>query len=267
MTTKTINLYDKDERVTLTTYIHDDAPELNAPPRPAVIVLPGGGLTFLSERESEPVALSFLSGGCNTFVLRYSIGELGHYPLPLLDASSAVAHVRRHADEYRIDSKRIYVAGFSAGGYVAAMLGVRWHEEFIRDELDIAYGENRPNGMILAYPVITAGRFAHRGTINVSIGADADLDELEAHSLENLVDDRTPPAFIWHTATDGAVPVENSLLFASALSAHKIPFELHVYPRGPHGLSLATRETSCGNRGLEDARVAEWIRLAVEWIG
>ena len=87
MTTKTINLYDKDERVTLTTYIHDDAPELNAPPRPAVIVLPGGGLTFLSEREAEPIALSFLSGGCNAFVLRYSIGELGHYPLPLLDAS------------------------------------------------------------------------------------------------------------------------------------------------------------------------------------
>ena len=266
MHTETINLYDHDDSVTLTSYIHNDAPELNMKPRPAVIVLPGGGLSFLSEREAEPVALSFLARGCNAFVLRYSVGELGHYPLPLLDASLAVVHVRRHAQEYHIDQRRIFVAGFSAGGYVAAMLGVRWHEDFIHDELDIAYGENRPDGMILCYPVITAGQYTHRGTIDVSIGADADDDELVTHSLENLVTEKTPPAFLWHTANDGAVPVENSLLFASALSENNIPFELHVYPQGPHGLSLATRETSCGNSGLENSRIAEWVDLAAAWI-
>ncbi len=266
MITFTVNVYDGDERVTMTAYLHADSPELSVKPRPAVIVFPGGGLSFLSEREAEPVALSFLARGCNAFVLRYSIGEFGHFPLPLLDASMAVAHLRRRADEYHIDKRRIFVAGFSAGGYIAAMLGVRWFEDFIRDEIDIEYGENRPDGMILAYPVITAGEFAHRGTIKISLGALADDDELYAHSLENLVSDKTPPAFLWHTASDGAVPVENSLMFASALSAHDIMFELHVYPKGPHGLSLATRETSCGNAGLEDARVAEWIELAAEWI-
>lgn len=261
-----IRLYGNDPRVTLTSYIHSDVAELRMPPRPAIIVLPGGGLSFLSEREAEPVALEFLSRGINVFILRYSIGEFGHYPLPLLDASLAVTYVRRHAGEYNIDPRKIYTLGFSAGGYVAAMLGVRWHEPFIREELDIAIGENRPDGLILAYPVITAGKYAHRGTINVSIGDDADEDELDAHSLELLVSDKTPPTFLWHTADDSAVPVENSLLFAHALSENNVPFELHVYPTGAHGMSLATRQTSCGNRGLESARISGWTSLAAAWV-
>lgn len=261
-----IELYENDPRVTLTAYIHGDEPELRAPQRAALIIFPGGGLSFLSEREAEPVALRFFGEGMNVFVLRYSIGDLGHFPLPLLDASLAVSHVRQHSDVYRIDPRRVFVMGFSAGGYIAAMLGVRWHEPFIREELDIKYGENRPDGMVLAYPVITAKEFAHRGTIDISIGEDADDSELEAHSLELLVTEKTPPAFIWHTAADTAVPVENSLLFAFALSSCGIPFELHVYPEGPHGLSLATRETSCGSPGLEDARVSDWARLAAEWM-
>ncbi len=261
-----IELYDNDPRVTLTAYIHGDAPELRAPERPALIVFPGGGLSYLSEREAEPVAVRFFGEGMNVFVLRYSIGDLAHFPLPLLDASLAVSYVRRSAEKYRIDPHRIFALGFSAGGYIAAMLGVRWHEPFIREELDIGYGENRPDGLILAYPVITAKEFAHRGTIELSIGEDADEAELEEHSLEMLVTEKTPPAFLWHTAEDTAVPVENSLLFAFALSSYGVPFELHVYPNGPHGLSLATRETSCGNRGLEDSHVADWVRLAVEWM-
>lgn len=266
MFSETVELYDGDPRVTLTAYIHTDAPELRIAPRPALIVFPGGGLEYLSEREAEPVAVSFFGIGMNTFVLRYSIGEFGHFPLPLLDASLAVTYIRRHADEYHIDPHRVFAAGFSAGGYIAAMLGVRWQEPFIEEELDIEFGENKPDGLILAYPVITAMEFAHRGTINISIGEDAKEDELEAHSLELLVTEDTPPAFIWHTSDDRSVPVENSLIFAAALSSYGIPFELHVYPKGPHGLSLATRETSCGSRALEDARVAEWTRLAASFI-
>ena len=259
-------LYGDDPRVTLTTYLHEDSPELRMGSRPALIVFPGGGLAFLSEREAEPVALEFFARGCNVFILRYSISEFGHFPLPLLDASLAVAHIRRNAEEYHIDPRRVYTVGFSAGGYVSAMLGVRWHEDFIREELDLDYGENRPDGMILAYPVITAGEFAHRGTINISAGEDTDGLDMYEHSLEVLVTEKTPPTFLWHTADDGAVPVENSLLFATALSAYNIPFELHIYPHGPHGMSLATRETSCGNRGLESARISEWTRLAAEWM-
>ncbi len=266
MKTETVLLYDGDPRVTLTSYIHGGDDELRASPRSALIILPGGGLSFLSEREAEPVALDFLARGSNVFVLRYSIGEFGHFPLPLLDVSLAVSYVRRHSGEYNISPHRIFVAGFSAGGYVAAMLGVRWHEAFIREELDITYGENRPDGLILGYPVITAGEFAHRGTIDISIGDDADSDELEMHSLELLVTKKTPPTFLWHTSDDSAVPVENSLLFATALSEHNVPFELHVFPHGAHGMSLATRETSLGNPSLEDMRISEWTRLASAWM-
>ncbi len=262
----TIPLYENDDRVTLTTYLHSDLHDPNMKKRPAVIVFPGGGLAFLSEREAEPIALAFLSEGMNTFILRYSIRDFGNYPLPLLDASAAVAYVRENADAFGIDPEAIYITGFSAGGYVAAMLGVRWHESFITEELDIPYGMNRPDGIILSYPVITAGEFAHRGTIENSIGKYPTEQDLAEHSLENLVSDKTPPVFLWHTADDGAVPVENSLLFASALSKFAIPFELHVYPHGPHGLSLATEETSGGNRALENKRISEWVRLASEWI-
>lgn len=263
---ETICLYGDDPRVTLTSYIHGDHPDLRMPRRPAVIVFPGGGLAYLSEREAEPAALEFFARGANVFVLRYSIGDFGHYPLPLLDASLAFTYVRRHAAEFNIDPHRLHALGFSAGGYIAAMLGVRWHEPFIREELDISYGENRPDGLILAYPVITAGEFAHRGTIDISLGDDISDEELDEHSLELLVSEKTPPTFLWHTADDGAVPVENSLLFAQALSISHVPFELHIYPTGAHGMSLATRETSCGSRGLESARIAEWARLAAAWI-
>ncbi len=264
---KTVRLYENDSRVTLTSYLHSDAHAQGAKKRPAVIVFPGGGLSFLSEREAEPIALAFLACGMNTFVLRYSIREFGNYPLPLLDASASVAYVRENAEELGVDADAVYICGFSAGGYVAAMLGVRWHEHFIAEELEIEYGQNRPDGIILSYPVITAGEFAHRGTIENSLGAAPTDEELYEHSLENLVSELTPPVFLWHTADDGSVPVENSILFASSLSASDIPFELHIYPHGPHGLSLATDETSGGNKSLEDKRISEWVRLASEWIG
>ncbi len=262
---KTFPLYGDDGRVTLSAYIHSDIHAPNIKKRPALIVFPGGGLSFLSEREAEPIALAFLPYGMNAFILRYSVREFGNYPLPLLDASAAVAYVRENADELGVDPDAIFVIGFSAGGYVAAMLGVRWHEPFISEELEIEFGMNRPDGIILAYPVITAGEFAHRGTIENSVGKHPTDEELYDHSLENLVTEKTPPVFMWHTADDGAVPVENSLLFASALSASGVPFELHVYPHGPHGLSLATEETSGGNKVLEDERISEWVRLAAEW--
>ncbi len=262
----TVPLYENDGRVTLSYYIHSDIHDPNIKRRPAMIVFPGGGLSFLSEREAEPIALAFLSHGMNTFILRYSVREFGNYPLPLLDASAAVAYVRENADEFGIDPDAIYVVGFSAGGYVAAMLGVRWHEPFIAEELEIEFGQNRPDGIVLAYPVITAGEFSHRGTIENSIGKFPTDKELYEHSLENLVTEKTPPVFMWHTADDGAVPVENSLLFASALSRNDIPFELHIFPHGPHGLSLATEETSGGNRALENGRISEWVRLASGWI-
>ena len=136
---------------------------------------------------------------------------------------------------------------------------------FIREVLQIDDGMNRPDAMILCYPVITSGEFAHRGSINNLLGGEADEKLLHEVSLEHHVSEKTPPAFIWHTLNDSIVPAENSLLFANALRKRNIPFELHIYPEGPHGLSLATKETDEENRMVRP-HVATWLRLCTEWL-
>ncbi|MPN62052.1 hypothetical protein SDC9_209798 [bioreactor metagenome] len=124
------------------------------------------------------------------------------------------------------------------------------------------YGYNKPNAMILCYPVISSGDFAHRGSFDNLLGTkEPDESTLLKFSLENCVSDKTVPTFLWHTAEDGAVPVENSLLFSMALSKEKIPFELHVFPKGGHGMSLATAEVGC-----DAPYVARWIDFARKWL-
>ena len=131
---------------------------------------------------------------------------------------------------------------------------------------DMKPGMNRPTGMILSYPVITSGPFAHRGSFNNILGEKAtDEEALRAYSLEMQVDENTVPTYIWHTTTDTTVPVENTLMFMQALAAHKIPFEAHIFPKGPHGLSLANEQTGCGNPALIVPDVAQWIYEAIDW--
>ena len=208
-------------------------------PRPAVVVLPGGGYWFCSPREAEPIAIAFARRGYAAFVLNYSI-ETGEFPSQLLEAAWTVDFVRRNAEKWHIMPDKIAVCGFSAGGHLAASVGTMWNAPEVRDILGFKNGEARPDAMILAYPVISTGEFIEWGSIMSLTRRKAETDPalMARLSLENAVDDTTPPAFIWHTADDTCVKVENSLLFASALSAHKIPFELHVLPKGDHGLSL-----------------------------
>ena len=127
-------------------------------------------------------------------------------------------------------------------------------------------GDNRPDGTILCYPVITGGDKAHKGSVKNFSGHNELTDEdIERFSLERHVDDTTAPAFIWHTATDTTVPVENSLMYAAALSAHKVPFELHVFPAGKHGLSLCNEFTYSQNPASLMPHAECWIDLAVKW--
>ena len=149
---------------------------------------------------------------------------------------------------------------------MAAMLGTLWNEDVVIERLGIEFGENRPDGMILAYPVITSGEFAHRGSFNNLIGDPQSEKLLYKLSLENSVGEHTPPAFIWHTLTDQSVPVENSLIFATAMKNANIPFELHIYPDGPHGLSLGTRETISTVADRFNPHVSSWIELCNKWI-
>lgn len=252
---------------TLHTYIVDNSPEIDLNrKRPSIIICPGGGYGFTSDREAEPVALRFMAEGYNAFVLRYSVAP-HQYPQQLLEVSAAIAHVRRMADTWHVDTDKIIICGFSAGGHLAGSLGVLWQEPFIRETLQLNEEENKPNAMILSYPVITGGKFAHKGSFDNLLGASADEAARDNLSLEQLVSELTPPTFLWHTFDDAAVPVENSLLFANALREKAIPFELHIYAHGPHGLSLCNENTAAPqSKDLVNPHIASWFKLVMEWM-
>lgn len=229
----------------------------------AVIVIPGGGYEGVSPREGEPVATPFAAAGYHTFVLYYRVSPHKH-PSPIQDLAETVKYVRAHAEEFGVDPDDITVCGFSAGGHLAATLGVHWNKPYLTELVQASPETLRPNHVILGYPVITSGPFAHRGSFDHLVGSDEAL--LAEMSLETQVTPDTAPTFLWHTAEDPAVPVENSLMFASALSANHVPFEMHIYPFGGHGLSRANSLTSEGRPEQEYADVAEWIDLAIRWL-
>lgn len=255
---------DTHETSYMTTYLLDNvaskAEEVADHPRkrPLVIVFPGGGYGFVSPREGEPIACAFNSAGFHAVVVEYVVNA--PYPQSLIDASDAVVYVREHAKEWNVDPDKIFVCGFSAGAHLAADIAIMAQKE---EQIKRADGMNLVSGMILCYPVISSGEFAHRGSFD-NIGA-TDAALLEKTSLELQVDENTPPAFIWHTFADNAVPVENSLLLASAMRKHDRPFELHIYPEGQHGLSLANDQTAMDANGVVP-HVQNWISLAQSWI-
>ena len=234
---------------------------------PAVVICPGGGYEVTSDREAEPVALRFAAAGFNTAILRYSVGD-AKFPAALFELATAVAMIREHADEWSIDRDKIFICGFSAGGHLCASLGTLWNQDFVKKALGYKRGEHKPHGMILCYPVITSGKKAHRPSIEKLLGnMSEEKDMLKLVSAEKQVSGDTPPAFIWHTFTDSAVPAENSLLIASAMKDNGVPFELHIFPEGLHGLSLANKITA--GTGLDNYIVPEcqkWIDMAIRWM-
>lgn len=255
---------------TLTTYIIDDAEMFLIRKRPLIIICPGGGYNHLSDREGELLALQYLSMGFHAAVLRYSVTP-AVYPTPLLELAKAMATVRKHTEEWHIEENKILVQGSSAGGHLAGLLGCYWNKEWLADQ--VAEGNKellRPNGLVLSYPVITSGEFAHRGSFDMLIGEAADTLRreklLEELSLEKQVTEDTPSTFIWHTYEDGAVPAENSLLFVQALRRKNIPVEFHLYPKGGHGLGLGT-ELTCSSSGKEiRPEINTWIHMAETFI-
>ena len=217
--------------------------------RGVVLICPGGGYQWVAPREGEPVARAFNAGGWAAAVLEYTCYQgkpLGK--LPLKQAGEAM-HVLRQ----RFADMPALTCGFSAGGHLAAALGVHWKEE----------GLPRPDGLILCYPVITAGKYAHADSIRHLAGD----SEMDYWSLEKHVTQDTPPTFIWHTVTDETVPMQNSILFTESLAEKGVPVELHLYPNGKHGLSLATKEVEeCEKGRFADAHVADWFRLCLNWM-
>jgi acetyl esterase/lipase len=231
-------------------------------PRPAVVICPGGGYGNVSWREGEPVATRFLAAGFHAFVLDYSVAP-NRYPKQVAELSRAFQIVRQNAGKWLVDPNKIAVCGFSAGGHLAANLAVDSDNPEILAAAKAQKGENKPNAAILCYPVLTAGERAHRGSFENLTGGDEALTE--KLSLEKLVSPKTPPTFLWHTAEDGAVPVENSLLFAGALRKNGVPFALHIFEKGSHGLSTADAETAAEPAGVMP-QVARWLTLCIEWL-
>lgn len=224
---------------TLTGYVLDASDELsNTSVRPAVLVLPGGGYAFCSDREAEPIALAYLAEGFNAFVLRYAVGPDAPWEQSFADARAALAWVRKHAAELGIDPTRVAVAGFSAGGHLAASLGTA--------------PDGRPDALVLGYPV-TLEEFGP-------------VMGKQIPDLPAAVTKDTPPTFLFSTFADAVVPIRNSLAFLTALAAHEVPFESHIYVLGAHGLSLAKPLTANSEGSMTDAVVAQWLPDSVRFL-
>ncbi len=254
-----------EEKGRLCTYFLDNSEEMRPDQvRPLVIICPGGGYGMTSDREAEPIAMRFLAMGYHTAILRYSVAP-AKYPVALLQLANAVKYLKSHAEQFHIDPDRIVVQGSSAGGHLAASFGVFWNRTWIQQALGVPEGYLRPAGLMLSYPVITSGEKAHHGSFHNLLGDHYEAMKNEL-SLETQVSADTPTAFLWHTATDDTVPVENSILFFQALRAYGIPAELHIYPVGGHGLGLANYETSKRDGYGIQEECQSWIELAGRWM-
>ncbi|WP_438444474.1 alpha/beta hydrolase [Gorillibacterium sp. sgz5001074] len=229
--------------------------EGTAGPVPAVVVLPGGGYSHRAAHEGEPIAQWLNTLGVSAFVVSYRVAPYKH-PAPWWDAQRAIRYVRHKAGEWNVDPQRLGILGFSAGGHLASTAGTHYDAGNPEAADPIDRHSSRPDFMILCYPVISFGEFRHDGSRANLIGEEPAAEMIELLSNELQVTSDTPPAFIWHTSDDPAVPVENALMFAGALSRSKVPFELHSYVTGRHGLGLA----------LDHPEAVTWTDLAARWM-
>jgi len=208
----------------------------------AMVICPGGGYYALAAHEGKDYALWLNQQGVTCFVLKYRLGSSGyHHPAMLNDAARAVRWVRAHADDYQIDPQRVGIVGSSAGGHLAATILTHFDAGDTNSVDVIERQSSRPDIGILCYPVISMGEFTHRGSKANLLGKDPDPELVELLSNELQVTTNTPPCFIWTTFEDTVVPMENSMLFASALRKNGVPFDLHVYEKGGHGMGLADK--------------------------
>ena len=298
---QTISLREGRTDVTLTTYVLDDSHEmLGGKRRPAVIVCPGGAYLSCSDREGEPIAMAFANMGYHAFVLRYGIYNEGRtdslmpapgtevpvkdhcvHPNPMRDIARAMLEIRTHADEWLVDVDRIAICGFSAGAHNCAMYATNWHKPVICDHFNQPAEYFRPAACILGYTLsdyifmkdaaaasndpFATGLFAMSGI--ALLGTPTPDDALLAEvSPARSVSEHTPPTFLWATAEDNLVPVQHTLLMSQALADKHIPFEVHIFENGPHGLATATQSSAAALSGCRP-EVARWLPMCETWLG
>jgi len=223
---------------TLTPYLPDATNATGA----AMVICPGGGYAMLAPHEGNDYALWLNQHGVTGFVLKYRLGSSGyHYPAEFQDAARAVRWVRTHADDYQIDPHRIGIMGSSAGGHLASTLLTHFDAGDTNTTDAIERQSSRPDIGILCYAVISMGEFTHQGSKENLLGKNPSPELVKLLSNELQVTTNTPPCFIWVTYEDTVVPVENSLMFAEALRKNHVPFDLHIYQKGGHGMGLADK--------------------------
>ena len=274
MKTFTVDLYEyfnvprgENKGGELTVLLHGNSPEIG-PERtyPAMLVLPGGGYVFCSDREAEPIAEAYYAEGFNAYILRYSVAPVSVYPVQLCEAAMAMAYIRREAKSQFTDPHHVAAIGFSAGGHLCGSIATMYAREPVKN-VGVSPEEARPDAAVLSYAVIldrieddgTAGSFRNLTACNEALCADL--------SVEKNVDKNTPPLFIWHTSNDGCVDVRNSLSLASAAQENGVPFNLHIYERGWHGLSLTDWRVYNNSVSPEiTSGVESWFSLSVKWL-
>lgn len=266
---------DPQQKPTVDYYILDTPDEMTAiRKRPMVLVCAGGAYLYRSKREGEPVIMKFLARGYHCALVHYSVTP-AKWPCAARELAHAVKIAREHAEEWNIKTDSVFVCGFSAGGHLASTVATIWDDPLFFEEFGCERPENllgkkeeilwRPDGAILGYPVITMLENTHEGSRDNVLGQGASRERLEMASMEKRVTKASVPCFIWHTKTDGAVPVANSVDYAKALEANGIPYKLKLYETGGHGLSLCNELTSTAADQIVPAN-ADWIDLAADWV-
>ena len=256
----------RDERVYIDTYVADNRTFLHD----AMLIIPGGGYgQVCTAREGEPIAFAYLEKGFNCFVLNYRVNKVP-YPSQLIDASRAILHIRENAEKYSIDPKRVFAVGFSAGGHLAGSLAVLHNDPDVLSALGISEGENRPDGVVLGYTVVSAMYPTHHGSfINLMGGKefqDITDEEKKKLSLEFHVSGKSAPAYIFHTAEDTVVPAFGSLALVAEYVRVGIPVRFNLYPYGAHGVSLANKITSEGKDTWNQPLAEGWVEDSVSFL-
>lgn len=229
----------------------------------AIVICPGGGYwEWMGNYEGRDFALWLNEHGISAFVLKYRLASDGyHYPAIVEEVSRAIRWVRAHAAKWALDPNRIGVLGASAGGHLASYAATHFDKGNPHDPDPVERVSSRPDLCVLCYPVISTMAF-ESGTKSNLLGANASPEIEEYVSSECQVTPETPPCFLWHTQDDRVVPVEHSLLFAQALQQNGIPFSLHVYPSGPHGLGLGVHGYEPGS----SEPLHEWTTALAFWL-
>lgn len=243
-------------------FLHDRPGPAGQQHFPTIVIVPGGSFTHIPEPQAEQVALAFFARGFNAVYLRYSfISEISPIlPRPLIELGQTMVLLKDHSD-WPVDANQVLILGMSAGGLVTALYNDYWSSSWLTNTVGATASQLEPRATILCYPVIDVQLgFPTTATTRATWTNDRQRDAAEQH-----ITAANKPTFIWATAEDQAVPITNSLAYATALYEHQIPLESHIFNHGPHGLALAD-QTTAWKPGTDLPHVAHWFELALEWI-